>query len=84
MLSEREKRMVEVLQRLSEWNTQMLEEHPIKVLKGIVADADALLDELEVPRVREVIPVRETPTEPATASSEETSEPHRIPQPVAR
>ena len=78
MLSEREKRMASILQRLSEWNTQMLDEPPIKVLKGIVADADALLDELEVPRVREKA------TEPASASSEETSEPHRIPQPVAR
>jgi len=78
LLSEREKRMTSLLQRLSEWNTHMLRDHPINVLKGIIADADALLDELELPRVPD------QPTEPASASSEGTSEPRKIPQPADR
>ena len=47
MLTERENRMLAILRRLSHWNTQPLEDHPINVLKGIVNDADEMLYEIE-------------------------------------
>ena len=75
MLTEREKRMVALLQRLSEWNTQMLDRHPVQVLKHIVGDAEGLLVEFGLPMVAP------KPTEPASVSSEETSEPSKSPQP---
>ena len=49
MLSDREKRMAEILQRLAEWSTQMLDDHPVQVLKHIVTDAENLLVEFELP-----------------------------------
>ena len=63
--------MVTILQRLSEWNTHMLDRHPVQVLKHIVGDAEDLLVEFELPMF---------PTEPASVSSEETSEPSKSPQ----
>ena len=45
--------MVVILQRLSEWNTQMLDRTPIEALKAIVRDAEDLLEEFELPRYRE-------------------------------
>jgi len=85
MSSEQEEQMVELLQRLCEWNTQPLDDEPRIVLKNIIADAETLLDELGVPlwpvRPREPLVL---PTKPATASSEETSEPSKNPQPATR
>ena len=76
MLPEQEKRMVEVLQRLAEWNTQMLEEGPIRVLKRIVTDAEKLLEELELPKY----PARQL-TVPASAPSSGRFEPSKTPPP---
>ncbi len=74
MLSEREKRLATILQRLAEWNTQMLDDHPVQVLKTIVRDSEDLLEELELPRYPVRVP---KPTEPPSESSEETSEPDK-------
>jgi hypothetical protein len=74
MLSEREKRMATILQRLAEWNTQMLDDTPINVLKGIVRDSEDLLEDLGLP----MFPERtESPTAPASESSGETCEPSK-------
>lgn len=81
MLPEQERRMVEVLQRLAEWNTQMLDDHPIQVLKRIVTDAEELLLELELP----MYPVRPAKTmAPASEPSSETSEPSKTQPPEDR
>jgi hypothetical protein len=47
VLTEREERMLTILRRLSHWNTQPLEDHPVNVLKDIVHDADEMLREIE-------------------------------------
>ena len=75
MLTEREKRMVLILQRLSQWNSHMLDSTPINVLKGIVGDAEDFLEEFELPRYP-------PPTEPASEPSEETPVPSKILPPV--
>jgi len=57
--------MLALLRRLSHWNTRALEEHPVQVLKGIVSDADNMVQELD-----EV-------TAQATDASSETPAPYK-------
>jgi hypothetical protein len=78
--------MVAILQRLAEWNTQMLDDNPIKVLKGIVTDAENLLLELDLDLLPPKVPtpVVAPATEPASEPSEGTSEPDKTPQPASR
>lgn len=48
MLTERERKMVNIMLRLSHWNRAApLGDHPVKVLKGIIEDTEKMLDELE-------------------------------------
>ena len=39
--------MLDILQRLSDWNIRPIPDTPIKVLSKIVEDADAILEEVE-------------------------------------
>jgi hypothetical protein len=74
MFSEREKRLATILQRLAEWNSLPLADTPRNVLSSIVRDSEELLGELGLPAYPEQ---RQVSTEPASASSEETSEPNK-------
>jgi len=76
MLTEREKQMVTILQRLSEWSNHMLNDTPVRILGKLVEDAEELLGVLGLPLYPECLLV---PTEPASASFEGTPEPSKTP-----
>ena len=53
--------MLALLRRLSHWNTQSLEGHPVQILKGIVGDADNMVQELDEIIVQATDASSETP-----------------------
>lgn len=50
MLTERETQMLAILRRLSCWNTEPLDDHPVQVLKGIVDDAEKMVCDIDEAR----------------------------------